>query len=285
MYFMEPTTDNNYYPQPRNNFLVPVAIVIAGVLIAGSLIYLKRGGGQNQVAASLAASQSVGITVNPVTDADHTRGNPNAKIQLIEYSDTECPFCQRYEPTVEKLLTNYGKDGTMSWTYRHFALHERSLKEAEAAECAAELGGNNAFWKFIDTMFAKKHFQTSATDKYVGVDPTELPGVGQEIGLNKTSFASCLNSGKYTTKIQQQYNEAVAAGALGTPHTILVSQKEVSREISDFVTTINQQMLAKMSPGTQPPFAISSDKKKIVVSGAMDYAIMDELVKMLVRIN
>ncbi len=281
---MEPT--QQYYPEPRkNSLLVPIAIVIAGGLIAGSLIYLKKSDSSAQVAGVAAATEYVDISVKAVTEADHTLGNPNATVQLIEYSDTDCPFCQRYHPTMSKLIDTYGKNGQASWTYRHFAFHERAPKEAEATECAAEVGGNDAFWKYLNSIFTKKHFQTSATDKYIGIEPADLPNVAASIGINKAKFSQCLSSGKYAEKIKQQYNDAVNAGAVGTPHTVIISKKEITRETKELIDKINLQMLTSMPRGTTPPFGVSKDKKNIVVSGAMDYALMDQLVQMVIRGN
>ncbi len=80
-------------------------------------------------------------------DRDHIRGNPDAPVTLVEYSDFECPFCKRFHPTVKRIVDEYG--GRVRWVYRHFPLDEihpvKARREAAAAECAAELGGNDAF--------------------------------------------------------------------------------------------------------------------------------------------
>lgn len=84
---------------------------------------------------------------------DHIRGNKKAKVVVIEYSDFQCPFCQRVHPTYKQILETYGDD--VMWVYRHFPLsfHPKAMPAALASECAYEQGGNDAFWKFADELF------------------------------------------------------------------------------------------------------------------------------------
>ena len=102
--------------------------------------------------------------VSPVDPTEHIFGNPNADIKIVEYSDTECPFCKRIEPTLKKLVADY--DGKVAWVYRHFpldcndsvdpscqTLHAKSRHEAVATECAGEQKGNDGFWKYIDALY------------------------------------------------------------------------------------------------------------------------------------
>ncbi len=92
--------------------------------------------------------------MKPVTSSDHIFGDVNAPVKVVFYSDLECPFCKSFHETMTQIMnSSYGKDGKVAWVYRHFPLkqlHSKAPKEAEAAECAAELGGNDAFWKFIN---------------------------------------------------------------------------------------------------------------------------------------
>lgn len=88
-----------------------------------------------------------------VQSQDHVRGDRNAKILLIEYSDFQCPFCQRFHPTEQQMLSEY-KDTAL--VLRHFPLeqlHPYARGAAYASECIAELGGDDAFWKFTDTVW------------------------------------------------------------------------------------------------------------------------------------
>ncbi|MCI0542492.1 thioredoxin domain-containing protein [bacterium] len=98
------------------------------------------------------AEEAEVVSVNP---GEHILGNPNAEIFIIEYSDLECPFCKRFHETMKQAMEQYGKDGQVAWVYRHFpldAIHNKARKEAEATECAGELGGNDMFWKYTNKL-------------------------------------------------------------------------------------------------------------------------------------
>lgn len=90
----------------------------------------------------------------PVTEADHILGDVNAEVTIIEYSDLECPFCARFQETKNEIMTSY--PGKVRWVMRHFPLsdiHPHAKSYAYAAECANELGGNDAFWSMTDYIF------------------------------------------------------------------------------------------------------------------------------------
>ena len=109
-------------------FAVPLAIIIAGALIAGALYFASigrapKGGGQGTARAEK--------NIRPVQKDDHILGNADAKITIVEFSDTECPFCKRFHATMHEVIDTYGKDGKVAWVYRHFPiaqLHPKAQK-------------------------------------------------------------------------------------------------------------------------------------------------------------
>lgn len=95
------------------------------------------------------------IILDPVTAKDHIAGNPQADLLIIEYSDPECPFCKRFHETMTQVMNEYGKQGKVAWVYRHFPLdsiHSKARHEAEAMECAGEIGGNTKFWEYLNKL-------------------------------------------------------------------------------------------------------------------------------------
>lgn len=106
---------------------------------------------KNPTAKSTDPNTPAASNVTPVDLAkDHIRGSKTAQLALIEYSDYECPFCQRVHPTIQQLLDD--NEGKVMWVYRHFPLsfHQNAVPLATGAECAAEIGGADAFWKYTD---------------------------------------------------------------------------------------------------------------------------------------
>ena len=215
----------------QNKFLIPLAIVVAGTLIAGAIYF---GGGTT---VSTNTDTGPGETeVTPVNEKDHVLGSRSAELFIIEYSDTECPFCKSFHGTMKQVLQTYGS--RVAWVYRHLPipqLHARAIKEAEATECAAEQGGNTAFWRYIDEVFDR----TSSNDS---LDPKELPKIAADIGLDVAAFNTCLNSGKYEEQIKKSIEEGYNAGARGTPYSVIVDQ---NGEVKDVINGAEPLELVK----------------------------------------
>lgn len=151
---------------------------------------------------------------------DHIYGNPDAEISLIEYSDFECPFCKRFHPTPKRLVKAY--EGKVNWVYRHFPLgfhNPLAQKEAEASECANELGGNDAFWKYADLIYERTRSNGQ------GLAMEKLPSMASEIGLDSQVFQSCLDSGKYADRVKEDIREGASIGVSGTPATFVFHHK------------------------------------------------------------
>lgn len=207
-----------------NKLSIPFAIIIAGMIIAGTIYFRARGDSDFSVTQTQGADENVvGLdNMNPITGADHILGNPNAPVKIVEYSDFECPACKIFQTIMMRVMDDYGKSGKAAWVYRQFPidlLHPlNARKEAAASECAAELGGNDSFWKF-----ANSFFELSLSDDETDIK-TLIPQVAREIGLDEKQFASCLASGKHDAHIQEDVDNANATGGRGTPWSIVVGQ-------------------------------------------------------------
>ncbi len=217
-----------------NNFalIFIVGLFFVGGFFSGSLWtenqLLKAGGTGAKVAAQPAAAGDAAAneptgptedtlkTMPEVTDADHVRGNKNAKITLVEYSDFECPFCGRFHPTMNQIMKDYGDK--VRWVYRQYPLsfHPNAQKGAEGSECVAKLGGNDAFWKYADSVFAEN-------EKSGAITPETITKGAEAAGVNMDSFKTCLDSGEMAQKVKDQQDAGSTAGVSGTPGTILVT--------------------------------------------------------------
>ncbi len=209
-----------------NALAIPIAVVIAGVLIAGAVLYSggKTGSSNTAVAPQQPVAQQTGDLeqMTPVSSKDHIRGNPDALVKIVEYSDFECPFCKRFHDTMNQVMDEYGTEGKVAWVYRHFPLDQlhpvKARKEAVASECAAELGGNDAFWKYTD-----RFFELTPSNNQTDVDIV-LPQIAKEIGFDVTKFNTCLASTKYDAHIEKEVQNAIATGGNGTPWSIVVGK-------------------------------------------------------------
>jgi len=209
-----------------NNFMIPLAIIIAGGLVAGA-VFFGGGGNTSNVASNTqptqVAPQPTGSTdsVNPLTKADHVRGNPDAEVIIVEYSDFECPFCKRFHGTMNQVMDEYGASGQVAWVYRQFPLDQlhpvKARLEAATSECVAEIGGNDAFWEFAD-----RFYELTPSNNQTDVD-TVLPQIIGELGLSQSAIDECVASGKYDQHIQDDIDNAVATGGRGTPWSVVIS--------------------------------------------------------------
>ena len=198
---------------------VPIAIIIAGGLIAGALYY-SNVKAPTKVAENVPVENNTSGSMRPVSTDDHILGNPNADIMIVEYSDIECPFCKVFHTTMRRVMDEYGKGGKVAWVYRHFPidqLHSKARKEAEATECANELGGPAKFWDYINTLY-------DTTNSNNSLDLAELPKIAKKVGLDVVAFESCLSSGRYAAKVEADYQDAIKAGGRGTPNSIILSK-------------------------------------------------------------
>lgn len=202
---------------PQSKYLIPLAIMAAGGLVAVA-IYFGGASGSVPKASVIRDPNADQINIPPVTEKDHIIGNRNAALVIVEYSDTECPFCKTFQNTMKEVVRAYGDQ--VAWVYRHFPiaqLHSKAAKEAEATECANELGDNQVFWNYLDKLF-------ETTNSNNSLDPGELPKIATTIGLDVNTFNTCLSSGKYTAFVTKSVAEAIKAGGLGTPYSVIIAK-------------------------------------------------------------
>jgi protein-disulfide isomerase len=210
---------NTFSFSPTTIFVMGIIIAILVILSVGFFILLSdKLGSDNQSVGSAnlnnqpqaaAPTPSAGTRVNiAISSTDHIRGNSEAPVKIIEFSDYECPYCQNFHNTMQQVMEAYGDQ--VAWIYKHFPLssiHPQAEPAAEAAECVAEQAGNDGFWQFSDAMFANQSQLGSAF----------YSQVAGQIGVNMNQFNDCVSSGKYQAKIQADLNLGSQNGVDGTP--------------------------------------------------------------------
>lgn len=157
---------------------------------------------------------SADINVAPVNKDDHIRGKNSAKVSIIEFSDYECPFCNRFHDTMKQVLAAYPDD--VKWVYRHFpldSLHPNARALANAAECAAD---QDKFWEFSDDIFSTYGNGGKLTK-------SDFATVAKKVGVkNISKFTSCVDSNQYADEVKADQNDGTNAGAQGTPYSVII---------------------------------------------------------------
>lgn len=183
------------------NFVVILLVIWAGMSALGKLDAAPtQQGNDNQPQQPSVVKVDVGS--NPA------RGNADAKVVLIQFSDFECPFCSRVVPTMAQIEQNYGDK--VAIYFRNFPLpfHSSAQKAAEAAQCANEQG---KFWVMHDKLFANQNA--------LSVD--NLKSYAKDLGLDTAKFNTCLDSGKMAALVQSDLAAGQAVGVSGTPTTFV----------------------------------------------------------------
>jgi protein-disulfide isomerase/copper chaperone CopZ len=145
----------------------------------------------------------------PVSESDNIRGNIDAPITIVEYSDFQCPYCSRFHDTMTQVMAEYPED--VRWVYKHFpidSIHPFARKTAEASECAAEQG---KFWEFSDEVFANQQELSIAA----------LSIFASSAGLDVSEFDACVASSKYADKVEADSQEGIQFGVTGTPGSFI----------------------------------------------------------------
>ena len=154
------------------------------------------------------------IDMAVLIDDDALKGDKDASVTIVEWSDYECPFCERfYSQTLGSIEKDYIKTGKVKFVYRDFPLgfHQNAQKAAEAAECAGE---ENKYWEMHNLLFEKGVAGGVSSFKQYAVD----------IGLDANKFNECLDSGKMASETAKDLQDGQDVGISGTPGFIINGQ-------------------------------------------------------------
>ena len=163
-----------------------------------------------------------------------TRGPADAKVTIIEFSDYQCPFCRRAEPTVEQMLADY--EGRVRFVFRHFPLdriHPQARGASEAAACAAE---QDKFWEYHAQLFADG----------AQLDRAGLDAMATKTGLDLAAFKSCVDERKTQALVEADLKAGEAAGVSGTPAFFINGiPLRGALPIDDFKKVIDEELAEK----------------------------------------
>jgi protein-disulfide isomerase len=155
-------------------------------------------------------------------DDDPFKGERDAKVTIIEFSDYQCPFCARFSrETLPKIEQEYIQTGKVRYVFRDFpivSIHKEAIKAAEAANCA---GDQKRYWEMHDRLFANQK----------QLKPEDLPKHAEALGMNRAAFETCLKSGKYFREVQADLRDGLRAGVKSTP-TLFLGLTEKSNTIT-----------------------------------------------------
>ncbi len=204
-------------------YLIPAAIIVAGIIVAGAVIYAfspdKVGGGgtpKNEVSDI----DGSGFVSQNLADDDPVLGNASARVTLVEFGDFQCPFCKKFHDDARKeILSEYVETGKVKIVYRDFPLeniHPAARPAAEASECADEQG---KFWPYHDALYLRQADLANGTMDYIAL--------AAELGMDKTTFEKCVKDRKYKDEVTKDYEDGVQAGVDGTP-AIFINGVKVS---------------------------------------------------------
>lgn len=170
------------------------------------------------------------------TEGEPALGPATAPVTIVEFSDFQCPFCQRVQPTLRALLKDYGDKVRL--VYRDFPipqLHREAKKAAEAARCAGEQG---KFWEYHDVLYANPARQREP----------DLRRYAEQLGLHESRFTDCVRSGRHAATVERGMADGKKLGVTGTPSFFVNGAPVVGAQGLDEFKAIVDRELARLAP-------------------------------------
>lgn len=212
------------------------AAVVLGLILIVSILTGGFGGNGTPTGQSVDGNNpSGGNGGAPGADDDAVKGDSDAPVTIVEFSDFQCPFCSRfYTGALGDIEKNYIETGKVKLVYRDFPLsiHPDAQKAAEAAECAKDQG---KFWEMHDELF----------ENQASLSVASLKQYASKIGLDEDDFSECLDSGEKASEVQADFSDGTANGVSGTPTFFVNGQKLVGAQpYSEFEAAIEAALAA-----------------------------------------
>ncbi len=202
-------------PLNKNLAMICGTVILACLIIAGAILYSNAKPSNSGNVPNQQLQQPSG-PVKVSVDDDPVLGDKNAPVTLIEFSDYECPFCKRHFTDVyPQIKKDYIDTGKVKLVYRDYIAvpshNPLATSQAMAAQCAKDQGGDSAYFKYHDEIFKR------TTSNGNGMAVFQLPVIAKDLGLNVSTFQSCLDSNKYKDEVNKDIADGQKAGVSGTP--------------------------------------------------------------------
>lgn len=224
-------TIKHFFNKIKHNLKIstPIAILVGALMLSLSHITY----------ATILASQGTGggakqlemFKGRAIDKTDLATGKANSDVIIVEYSDTECPFCAQVHPTMKKLQEEYASK--VAFVYRYFPLtqiHPNAFDEARALYCVGTIAGAQKRRDYINEMFT---YKTSKQNMTLPVGGRE--SLAKNIGIDEKLFTSCMQGPESGTVVTASIQEGVAAGVEGTPATFVLVKNKKGYEVVSLV--------------------------------------------------
>lgn len=213
--------------------------IIVGVvvlLLAGSILYSQY----------VTKQANEGVVIEP-----HVKGNPDAAVVLVEYSDFQCPACKQFYPYVEDIIETYGD--SIRFEYRHFPLktiHPHAVEAARASEAAAQ---QDAFWPMYARMFENQSTWANSTNPR-----GHFIQYAEEIGLDVDTFTRHLGSSVIANAVENDFEDAREQGFGSTPTFLLNGEEMTYNTFEEFREEIEAALGVNTATATVTAAATST---------------------------
>ncbi len=176
-----------------------------------------------------------------IEENDPVLGDKNAEISIVEFSDFQCPFCEKVfnGAVADFKSSSYFSGGKVNLIYKQFPsrkIHPYAQKAGEASLCAND---QEKFWEYHNVLFANQE----------ALDETNLKNYASQLGLDTSKFNDCLDKNEKETEVKKESKQAVDAGGRGTPYFIIINNQNKKTQaisgavpFSEFESAINELM-------------------------------------------
>lgn len=206
-------------------WILPASILLAALLISGSLIYMVHGG-KGTVPTDTTGDEQAAVqaTAPAAEERDAILGKPEAPVTVIAFEDFQCPFCaQYYDETESQIRSAYVESGKVKLVYRHLAfLGPESVAAAAASECAKDQG---KFWEYHDAIF---NAEIADGQEHNGnLKRSLFIQLAKDVKLDEKAFTSCIDTKKYDAYVTQATEDAGTKYGVNSTPTIFVNDQKV----------------------------------------------------------